>query len=146
MGNTRATIVLQNRPASVAEPPPGRAAGDLRPAALRARATNDPLHGRASRNTAQGRRIGDLFDAYLRAMGNPVDALAQANALAAAELKVATEDARAKLLAGGNIDPDQVVKLEGAAARAERKLGIAHREPEVRGMTLGDVLKGHRGG
>jgi hypothetical protein len=85
-------------------------------------------------------------DAYLRAMGNPVDALAQANALAAAELKVATEDARAKLLAGGNIDPDQVVKLEGAAARAERKLGIAHREPEVRGMTLGDVLKGHRGG
>jgi hypothetical protein len=86
---------------------PQKRPGTARPAALRARATNDPLHGRASRNTAQGRRIGDLFDAYLRAMGNPADALTQANALAAAELKVATEDARAKLLAGGDIDPDQ---------------------------------------
>jgi hypothetical protein len=138
--------VLENRPAAVAEPTGARAASAERPAALRARATNDPLHGRASRNTAQGRRIGDLFDAYLRAMGNPADALAQANALAAAELKVATEDARAKLLAGGDIDPDQVVKLEGAAARAERKLGIVRRAPEVRGMTLGDVLKGRRDG
>ena len=74
-------------------------------------------------------------------MGNPADALAQANALAAAELKVAAEEARAKLLAGGDIEPDQVVKLEGAAARAERKLGIVHRAPEVRGMTLGEVSR-----
>jgi hypothetical protein len=140
-------IVLENRPAGVAGPSPARAANGERPAALRARATNDPLHGRASRNTARGRRIGDLFDAYLREMGNPADTPAQANALAAAELKVAAENARAKLLNGGDIDPDQVVKLEGAAARAERKLGIAHRAPEGRSMTLGDVLiKGHRDG
>jgi hypothetical protein len=146
VGNIGATIVLENRPAAVAGPSPGRAASADRPAALRARATNDPLRGRASRNTAQGRRIGDLFDAYIRAMGNPTDALAQANALAAAELKVAAEDGRAKLLSGGDIDPDQVVKLEGAAARADRKLGIAHRAPEVVGMTLGDVLKRRRDG
>jgi hypothetical protein len=113
-----------NRPAAVTEPSPARLINAERPAALRAKATNHPLYGRASRNTAQGRRIGDLYDALLRAMGNPTDAVAQANALAAAELKVAAEDARAKLLAGGDIDPDQVVKLEGAAARAERKLGL----------------------
>ena len=55
-------------------------------------------------------------------IGNPDDMLAQAAALAAAELAAACEDARTRLLAGEIVDPDQVVRLEGAAARAERKL------------------------
>jgi hypothetical protein len=57
-------------------------------------------------------------------MGNPSDVISQADALAAAELKVAAENARAKLLAGGDIEPDAVVRLEGAALRAERRLQI----------------------
>jgi hypothetical protein len=75
--------MIENRSTAAAEPSPRGAANAERPAALRARATNDPLRGRASRNTAQGRRIADPFDAYLRAMGTPTNAVAQANALAA---------------------------------------------------------------
>jgi hypothetical protein len=118
---------------------PARVAGADRSPRLRARVTNDPLSGRASRHSAQGRRIGDLFDAFIAAMGNTTDALAQANALAAAEMFVAAEGARAKLLAGGDVEIEQVVKLQGAAARAERKLGI---KPAVKpaGPSLAEYL------
>jgi hypothetical protein len=59
-------------------------------------------------------------------MGNPTEAARQADALAAAELKVACEDARTGFLVGtGNLaDIEQVVRLENLADRAVRKLGI----------------------
>ena len=55
---------------------------------LRARLTNDPMGVRAGRGTAQGRRIRDLYQSYLRGMGSPSEPRLQADALAAAELKV----------------------------------------------------------
>jgi hypothetical protein len=88
----------------------------------RAKTTNDPA-SRANLNTANGRRVADLYRSYLRAMGDPTDAVAQANVLAAAELTVAAETARVQLLAG-KADVDQLVKLENLAARAIRRLGI----------------------
>ena len=39
-------------------------------------------------------------------------------------LKVAAEDARKRMLDGTGGDPDQLVRLENLAARAERRLGI----------------------
>jgi hypothetical protein len=53
-------------------------------------------------------------------MGNPCDTIALSNALAAAELKARAEQARKM----PEIDPDQLVRLENLAHRAERKLGI----------------------
>jgi len=85
--------------------------------------TNDPLRVRADGRTPQGRRVRDLFRSYLGALGSPNDPGAQAAVLAAAELVVAAETARAALLAGTG-DVDQVVRLENLSARAIRKLGI----------------------
>lgn len=103
----------------------------------RARRTNNPNNGGVSKNTAAGRRVADLLRAFLRAMGNPDEVVQQANALRAAELTVAAEAARAKLLAGDG-DADQVVRLEGMAARAVRALGLGKREPA--GPTLAEYL------
>ena len=112
-----------NRPARAAVTPTRCAAEGKRPAALRAKATNQPLSGRANRHTARGRRICDLFDSYLEAMPAK-DVLAHANALAAAELRVAAEDMRAAMADGTTIDYEQLIRLENVAARAEKKLGI----------------------
>jgi hypothetical protein len=102
--------------AVTAEPAPTR----------RAKTSNNPL-SRINGNTRRGRRFSDLLRSYLRAMGNPVEANRQADAIAAAELKCAAEDLRARLLAGPNsglADVEQIIRLENAADRAVRKLGI----------------------
>jgi hypothetical protein len=93
------------------------------PSRMRAHVTNDPIRARCNRRTAEGRRRADLFRAYMAALGNPPDALSQTNALCAAELKQAAEDARARLLAGAG-NANEVVRLENLASRAERKLGL----------------------
>jgi hypothetical protein len=103
------------RSADVIKPSVPRTSGVEPSRRLRAKATNNPI-GRAG-NTARGRRIRDLYRVFLRIMGDPVDAVSQAAAVRAAELTVAAEDARMKLLAGGG-DIDQVVRLEGVARRA----------------------------
>jgi hypothetical protein len=87
----------------------------------RARVTNDPL-SRNSQSTATGRRVADLYRSYLRAMPDR-SCIGQADALRAAELTVAAEEARARLLAGSG-DPNAVVRIENLAARAVRKLGL----------------------
>src|SRR5271169_3861945 len=51
------------------------------PAKLLSKTTNRPLKGRVDRNTAKGRRVADLFHAYLNALGSPTDAIVQSNAL-----------------------------------------------------------------
>jgi hypothetical protein len=102
--------------AVTAEPAPTR----------RAKTSNNPL-SRINGNTRRGRRFSDLLRSYLRAMGNPVEANRQADAIAAAELKCAAEDLRARLLAGPNAglaDVEQIIRLENAADRAVRKLRI----------------------
>ena len=114
----------ENRAPDVAAPSYRGAAAVEPPKRLRAKLTNSPLSVRASRNTALGRRVADLFRAFVTALGNPVDTVTLSNVLAAAELKAAAEVTRAKLLAGAEVDPMLVVKLEGLASRAERKLGV----------------------
>jgi hypothetical protein len=115
--------MLENRTATVDRQSPAHAASVEPAKKLRSRLTNNPHAGRTSRNTARGRRIADLTRSFLRAMGEPTDAVLQAGALAAAELLVASEEARAQLLAGAG-DVDQVVRLQNLAERAARKLGI----------------------
>jgi len=94
---------------------------------LRSRRTNNAFAG-LSKNTTTGRRVADLLRSFLRSMGDPTDAVLQANALRAAELTVAAEVARAALLAGTG-DADKVVRLEGMAARAVKALGAVQAKP-----------------
>jgi hypothetical protein len=120
MGNE----MLANRTASVASPSPQRLAGDALSKRQRARRTNDPFAG-LDMNTARGRRTADLVRAYLVALGNPEDIERQAAAIAAAELQVLAEEARAAALKdGASADLDGVVRVQGAADRALRRLGI----------------------
>jgi hypothetical protein len=93
------------------------------PLTSRAALTNDPLRKRADGRTPQGRRIRDLFRAYSNSMGTPSDPGTQAAILAAAELVVAAECARAKVLGDGG-DVEQLIRLENLAARATRRLGV----------------------
>lgn len=79
------------------------------------------LTARAPRKTLQGRRIRALFRAYMAKL-TPGDALHQAAAMRAAELAVAAEDTRAKLLAGDTSIEEAVTRLENAAGRAARDL------------------------
>jgi hypothetical protein len=79
---------------------------------------------RANGNTRTGKRIRDLYQAYASGIGAD-DVAGQAAALATAELRVAAEACRATVLANA-VDATLIaacVRLEGAADRAERKLG-----------------------
>jgi hypothetical protein len=107
-----------------------RSLGPEVPSRQRARRTNDPFAG-IETNTARGRRVADLVRAYLTALGNPTEVERQADAIAAAELQVLAEEARAAALKQGGGDLDQVIRVQGAADRAIRKLGLDRkREPE----------------
>ena len=123
------------RATAAAEPTADRAPSAEPSRLLRSRRTNDPFSG-LSRNTAAGRRVADLLRAFLKAMRDPVDVVLQANALRAAELTVAAESARGRLLAGDG-DSDAVVRLEGMAARSVRALGI---DPKRQGSDELDPL------
>ena len=134
--------MLENHPAGAAAPSSTRAATVEPPKRLRAKLTNNPMAARASRNTARGRRIADLYRAYVMALGNPVDTVTLSNVLAAAELKAASELMRDKLLAGApDVDHVLLVKIEGLANRAERKLGIAPRVEPKPPKTLAEHLR-----
>jgi hypothetical protein len=113
-----------------------RAVTDARPLTSRSATTNKPLR-RANGNTAAGRRVRDLYRALLAGMSNPDD-VRRAQALAAAELTVAAENARAELLAGQG-DVEQIVRLENLANRAVKRLGLqAATAPQ--GPTLAEHL------
>jgi hypothetical protein len=115
------------------------------PPAQRAKRTNDPFAGIRT-NTARGRRIADLVGAYLAALSNPLEIERQAEVIAAAELQVLAEAARsAALRQVGHADLDQVIRLQGAADRAVRKLGLPDRRREPEGPTLSDVLRARYG-
>jgi hypothetical protein len=128
-GNAWATEMLTIRTAAATNPLLNRAA-----------ITNDPLRVRADGRTPQGRRIRDLYRDYSNALGKPAESAIQAAVLAAAELMVAAEAARAALLAGAG-DIEQVVRLENLAARAVRRLGIrpgaAPKPPSIRDYVRG---------
>jgi hypothetical protein len=110
-----------------------------RPTINRSKLTNNPLRVRADGRTPQGRRLRDLFRSYHGALGRPSEPAVQAAILAAAELMVAAETARAALLAGTG-DIDQVVRLENLSGRAVRKLGIKPGAPQKPGQALREHL------
>jgi hypothetical protein len=126
--------MLENRPATAAEAPAERSLATVaKPRTQRSQITNNPLRARTDRNTARGRRVADLYLAYMAALGSQAanNTLIQANVIAAAELRVACEDARTKVLeGGGGGDADQLVRLENLTHRAERKLGLDHHKPK----------------
>src|SRR5207247_2080330 len=93
----RVEIVLENRSAAVTSPSPSRACGVELPKKQRARRTNDPF-SEFDTNTSRGRRLADLTRAYLVALGNPPQIERQAEVIAAAELQVLAEEARALAL------------------------------------------------
>jgi hypothetical protein len=106
-----------------ATPSHGRAVVVERPPRSRSATTNQPLR-RANGNTATGRRVRDLYRAFLQHMGNPADTVTQSNALNAAELAVAVEQARLPAIRGEAVDIDALVRLSNLADRAVRRLGI----------------------
>jgi hypothetical protein len=117
---------------------------DETPIGRRSATTNNPLRARAKQSTAEGRRLADLYRAILRALGGNPTGLQQSNALAAAELALACENERAKLLRGDG-DANAVVRLENARDRALRKLGLADPpDPEESKPTLKDYLERRR--
>ena len=78
-----------------------------------------------SLHTARGRRVADLAGAYAAALGSPDDVGRQAQIVGAAELQVIAEEARAAALANPRTaDLDAIVRIQGAADRAVRCLGI----------------------
>jgi hypothetical protein len=105
----------------------------------RSRTTNDPLAARANGNTKQGRRISDLYREHLARLGDPDDVLAQTAAIEAAELQVAVENARTKVLAdAGNVDlTNALVRLVNISNRAAAKLKTFPGKPKP---TLADHL------
>jgi len=104
----------------------------------RSKITNDPIRAQRHGRGAAGRRIRDLFRSYVTQLGNPEDAATQAGVLAAAELIVAAEVARADLLAGRG-DLNAVVRIENLSARALRRLGLGKPAPKPTGPTLADI-------
>jgi hypothetical protein len=136
----RTQTPMENRPAAAATSSTSRPhLADL-PAAQRARRTNDPF-ANIETNTARGRRVGDLVRAYLRALGNPASIEHQAAIIAAAELQVLAEEARTTALRdSGRADLDQVIRLQGAADRAIRRLGLADQKRPAAGPTLAEYL------
>lgn len=133
---------MENRPVAVAASSTSRShLADL-PSRLRARRTNNPFAS-IETNTARGRRISDLVRAYLRALGNPTNIEHQAAIIAAAELQVLAEEARTTALRdAGRADLDQVLRLQGVADRALRRLNIVDqtRRSAVAGPTLAEYL------
>jgi hypothetical protein len=116
------------------------------PSRQRARRTNDPFSG-IDTKTARGRRIADLVRAYLSALGDPVDVEQQASVIAAAELQVLAEAARtAALKETGHANLDQVVRVQGAADRALRRLHIGPRTQRDPEQTLDQYLRDRYGG
>jgi hypothetical protein len=125
--------MLENRAATAPMPPRQRSAVEGKSLTNRSAITNDPMRARASGRTSGGRRVRDLYRCYLAGMSNPDDAC-RAQVLAAAELVVAAENARAELLAGRG-DIEQIVRLENLATRAVRRLGSKRTEapqPSIR--------------
>jgi hypothetical protein len=114
--------MLENRAATNASPKRRGGAINGKPTHNRAATTNDPMRARTNGRTSAGRRVRDLYQALLNATGR-IDDIACAQALAAAELVAAAENARTKLLAGQG-DIEQIVRLENLANRAVRRLGI----------------------
>jgi hypothetical protein len=110
-------------------PPAERSQAAVRAPTTRSKATNKPRKQVLSGNTTQGRRLLDLADAYADGLGgwSKLTDMQAAAVRAAAELTVLAEEARHNALRNGCGDPDQLIRLEGAVARAVRRLGLGRK-------------------
>jgi hypothetical protein len=99
----------------------------------RSKMTNKPRRFLVSGRTALGRCIQDIADQYAFALGGwqARSDLTAANVRRTAELMALAEKKRGIALRDGNIDLFRLVRLEGAARRAEAALQLdVKREPE----------------
>jgi hypothetical protein len=91
------------------------------------RVTNQPhkLVGIDNRST-RGRRRRDLIRGYIQALGGPekVSSAVMLDVTRAVDLVLIAEQRRADALRGVEVDMGDLVRLEGAADRAVRRLGI----------------------
>lgn len=127
-------------------PTRGRGLSLPSPSRQRAKKTNSPLAAHELK-TARGRRVADLAGAFAEALGNPSDITRQAAIVAAAELAVLAEEARALALANpGSVDLDQIVRVQGAADRAVRRLGIKPGAVADKTPTIYEIAARHRKG
>jgi hypothetical protein len=111
------------------------------PSKTRSKITNDPSkrHGRS----AEARRVRDLFQGYMAALGDPMDAPMQALILAAAEAVTIAENARRDHLAG-KIGVNDMIRAEGASNRALKRIGLNKPVSKPAGPTLGEFLAGRQ--
>lgn len=121
-----------------------RALSDDRPRNVRSAATNDPRRSAGvSGRTAEGRRIRDLVESYVTSLGGHagLSDTQLADVRRAAELKVLAERARAQALQQpGVVDLTALVKLEGAADRAVRRLGLKPGAQTQKQQSLADYV------
>jgi len=113
------------------------------PACQRSRITNDPAR-RHRGTTADGRRVRDLFLSFMSALGNPQNANLQANCLKAARLVVAAEIAGARIIEASG-DLNEMVRIENAADRAVRRLGLPAQVKDAQHVPLRERLKTRAG-
>jgi hypothetical protein len=122
-----------------AQPPIEHNAIKQRPANYRSRLTSKPQRPAVSKRTALGKRLRDLADGFAERLGGwPVLSVGTAAAVRrAAELVALSEQMRRDALRDGGVDPDRLLRLDGAAARAVRVLGIAEPAPkQSNGLTI----------
>lgn len=115
-GNVRATFVLENTLQI-----PARPAGD------EGRITSRSVRGASlDGRTAAARRVKVLIAGFVAQLGGAavVDAAILVACRRAAELAVVAEERRRQALRGEAIDLAELVKIEGAADRATRRLGL----------------------
>lgn len=132
---------LPDRPAIDGRSLPDRTPIAARSTANRSAATNRPISRWNLRSTG-GRRCRDLFNGYLRQLGNPTDDPTVALVVAAAEAIVLAEDARKECLAGGlnGMSAELMIRCENTAARALRRLGLNRAAPPAPRKSLAEKL------
>lgn len=114
------------------------------PPGQRAKRSNNPLSPH-DLTSPRGRRIADLFRSFSAALDNPPDLARQAHIAAAAELITLAEEVRlAAIQDPANADIDAIIRLENAADRAVRRLGIRPGASAPKTQTLADILDEHR--
>lgn len=100
----------------------------------RSKITNTPtkLAGVDNRSSF-GRRRRDLIRGYIAALGGPdkVSSAVMLDITRAVDLVVLAEQCRSAALRGEPIDMSDLIRLEGAADRAVRRLGIKEAKPAV---------------
>lgn len=116
------------------QPLPAQSAAS-HPDLSRRRRSDGSLPVRIDGRTGYGRRVRELTDAYLEALGgaNSVPPARMADVEAAAELKAAAEQERARYARGEAISLDDLVRLENLANRAVQRLNLPQREHEPAG-------------